>query len=79
MKTAISIPNETFRQVEQATAAQGMSRSEFFTNAARVYLEQLAREGLTQRIDAALDLVGPDESAAAATAAGRDRLRREDW
>ena len=79
MKTAISIPDETFRQVESATAAHGMSRSEFFTNAARLYLEHLASEGLTERIDVALDLVGQDESAAAAAAAGRDRLRRDDW
>ncbi|HET6214119.1 MAG TPA: ribbon-helix-helix protein, CopG family [Micromonosporaceae bacterium] len=74
MKTAISIPDETFARAEQRAADLGMSRSEFFTRAAQRYLDQLEAESLTNQIDAAIDLVGDDDSAAIAVAAGRRRL-----
>jgi metal-responsive CopG/Arc/MetJ family transcriptional regulator len=51
-----------------------MSRSEFFTVAARHYIEELDAQSLTARIDAVIDLVGADESSAAAVAAGRRTL-----
>jgi metal-responsive CopG/Arc/MetJ family transcriptional regulator len=81
MKTAISIPDETFEQANQRAASLGMSRSEFFTRAAQRYLEQLDEESLTGRIDVALGLVGPDESTDDAVAVGRRTLRaaEEDW
>ena len=78
MKTAISIPDETFRQAEQRAATLGMSRSEFFTRAAQRYLAQLDAESLTDRIDAALDAIGTDQAAAAAVGAGRRRLAADD-
>jgi metal-responsive CopG/Arc/MetJ family transcriptional regulator len=74
MKTAISVPDETFEQVERRAAILGMSRSEFFTRAAQRYIEQLDAESLSGRIDAALALTGRDDSAEAAAAAGRRRL-----
>jgi len=74
MKTAISVPDETFEQAEQRAADLGMSRSEFFTRAAQHYLQQLDAESLTGRIDAAIELTGLDESAEIAAGAGRRRL-----
>jgi len=74
VKTAISIPDETFEQVEDRAAALGMSRSEFYTRAAQRYLQQLDAESLAARIDAALDLAGADDSADLAVATGRRRL-----
>lgn len=74
MKTAISVPDETFEQVTRRATALGMSRSEFFTRAVRRYLEQLDAESLTQQIDAAVALIRDDDSAEAAVAAGRARL-----
>lgn len=81
MKTAISVPDETFRQSEERAAALGISRSEFFTRAAQRYLEQLEAESLTAQIDAVIDLAGPDDSATAAVAAGRRHLAlaEDDW
>lgn len=82
MKTAISIPDETFQRAEQRAASLGMSRSEFFTVAAQRYLEQLDGESLTASIDAAVDLAAGDDSAATAVAAGRARLAvaaGDDW
>jgi hypothetical protein len=75
MKTAISVPDETFAQVERGAKGLGVTRSEFYTRAARFYLEYLERQSLTNEIDAALDLVGDgDDSSEVAVAAGRGRL-----
>jgi hypothetical protein len=56
----------------------GISRSEFFTKAAQRYLDQLDEDALTAGIDAAVDLIGEDDSSRAATTAGRRRLATED-
>lgn len=81
MKTAISVPDETFEQASRRAFTLGMSRSEFFTRAAQRYLEQLDAESLTRQIDATVLLVDVDDSALAAVAASRSRLVREedDW
>lgn len=78
MKTAISLPDDTFEQATRQAAELGISRSEFFARAARRYLDELAEWSLTQQIDEALEAAGPDDSAAAAVSAGRDRLVRQD-
>jgi metal-responsive CopG/Arc/MetJ family transcriptional regulator len=74
MKTTISIPDETFQDAERCAEAVGMSQSEFFTVAARHYIEKLDAQSLTSRIDAAIDLFGEDESSGAAVGAGRHVL-----
>ena len=80
MKTAISLPEDTFEQATKQAAEMGISRSEFFARAARRYLDDLAARSLTQQIDEALQAAGPDDSATAAAAAGRSRLaRQDDW
>lgn len=71
MKTAISLPDETFDRVSQTASDLGMSRSEFFTRAAQRYLDELDTQSLTGQIDSALerlDLI--DEAEAAAVAVG---------
>jgi len=78
MKTAISLPDETYEQATREAAELGISRSEFFARAARRYIDDLARESLTQQIDEALDAAGSDDSAAVAVATGRRRLASED-
>jgi antitoxin MazE6 len=78
MKTAISVPDETFEQVERRAGSLGMSRSEFFTRAAQRYLRQLDEESLTADINDALTLAETDDSGEAAVAAGRRVLAAED-
>lgn len=63
MKTAISVPDEIFSQVGSRAAELGISRSEFFTRAARQCLGQLADASLTHQIDAAICAAGDDDSA----------------
>ena len=80
VKTAISVPDETFEQATRQAAELGISRSEFFTRAARRYLDELAARSLTQQVDEALQTAGRDDSASAAVAAGRQRLAAgDDW
>jgi len=72
MKTAISLPDETFDRVVQRASDLGMSRSEFFTRAAQHYLDDLDAQSLTGQIDSALERFhGNDEAEAAAVAVGR--------
>ena len=80
MKTAISVPDDTFERATRQAAELGISRSEFFTRAARRYLDELASRSLTQQVNDALRDAGSDDSTAAAARAGRELLAAgEDW
>lgn len=79
VKTAISLPDETFERVTRRARELGMSRSELFAKAAESYLDALDRAGLTARIDEVVDRTGSDEAVTSAVAAGRRRLARSEW
>ena len=80
MKTAISVPDAIFEESTKRARQLGISRSQFFSTAARRYLDELTRESLSRQIDQALGLPGYDDDAAAAAAsAGRARLSDDDW
>ena len=53
MKTAISIPDEIFREAEQAAKRLGMTRSEFFTRAVRDFLGIRRERAITLSYDEA--------------------------
>lgn len=79
MKTAISLPDETFDRASRRANDLGMSRSEFFARAAQRYLDELDSESLTGQIDSALaGLEGTDEAEAAAVASGHHTLGAAD-
>jgi len=78
VKTAISVPDDTFEQASKQAAELGISRSEFFARAARRYLDELASRSLTQQVNEALRVAGSDDSAAAAAQSGRQRLAAGD-
>ena len=81
MKTAISLPDDTFELATRRAQELGISRSEFFAQAARRYLEELDGHSLTSQIDqAVLAIGGGDESSRTAAALGRQLLNDEsDW
>lgn len=79
MKTAISVPDDTFDRASARARDRGMSRSEFFTTAARHYLDELDAASVTRQIDAALvELEGVDGSSADAVARGHRVLAAVD-
>ena len=82
VKTAISLPDETFDRVCRRAAELSISRSEFLARAAQWYLNHLDAESLTSQIDSALDVIGGhDEWQEAAAAVGRRVLIGvdDDW
>lgn len=80
MKTAISLPDETYDQATALAKKLGMSRSEFFARAAEKYATELSASSLTAHINQALESASNDDSAAAAATAGRRRLAAgDDW
>jgi predicted DNA-binding protein len=75
VKTAISVPDETFERASQRASYLGLSRSEFFTRAARYYLDELDARSLSAQIDEVLERLGiPDGSTDDAVAAGHHLL-----
>lgn len=60
MKTAISVPDQTFARVERAASRLGVSRSEFFARAAERWLHDLEDTQTTMAIDRALETVEQD-------------------
>ena len=79
MKTAISLPDETYEQATKQAAELGISRSEFFARAARSYLDELASHSLTQQINEALQTADDDSNAAAAAAGREYPAGQDDW
>ena len=79
MKTAISVPDETYERASRRASDLGMSRSELFARAARHYLDELDAQSLTGRIDDALERLGsPDQASVDAVAAGHRLLAVSD-
>ncbi|MGH3495744.1 MAG: ribbon-helix-helix domain-containing protein [Sciscionella sp.] len=75
MKTAISVPDETFEKASRRARDLGVSRSEFFSRAAIRYLDELDAASVTRQIDQAVDAQAQfDESALNAVAVGRQVL-----
>lgn len=74
MKTAISVPEQVFRRVEEHAQRLGMSRSEFFARAAARWADELDDDHLTEAVDAALAEAGPDPDAEFTAAAARRAL-----
>ena len=75
MKTAISLPDETFDRASRRAKELGMSRSEFFARAANRYLDELDAGSVTRQIDDAVGRIGQaEESSEVAVEAGRRLL-----
>ncbi len=57
MKTAISLPEATFRRADVAARRMGLSRSELYVKALEAYLGPPSEEELTARFDAVYAMV----------------------
>jgi hypothetical protein len=75
VKTAISVPDETFERASRRAQDLGVSRSEFFARAATRYLDELDAASLTEQIDLVIaSIEAADDSNADAVIAGRRLL-----
>jgi hypothetical protein len=62
MKFAISVPDDVFQAVEAQVEKMGISRSQFYADAARQYVEKLTLPDRVAEINAILDEAGYDGS-----------------
>lgn len=62
MKFAISVPDDVFQAVEAQAQKMGISRSQFFADAARQYVDKLTLPDRVAEINAILDAAGYDGS-----------------
>ena len=54
MKTAISIPDDVFREADRAAERLGLSRSQLYARAMRQFLEHQGDDPVTSAIDSLL-------------------------
>jgi len=80
MKTAVSVPNDLFAEVERLARRSGRSRSEVYSAALREYVARHEPDHVTDSIDRVVKEVGgePHESDFL-EAAGRGVLRSVEW
>jgi metal-responsive CopG/Arc/MetJ family transcriptional regulator len=76
MKTAISMPDQTFHRVERAARELGVSRSEFFVRAAERWLHALEDGETTEAIDRVIAGLPEDHAFTDAAAAALSVDRR---
>lgn len=81
MKTAISVPDALFAEVEQLVRRSGRARSEVYSAALREYVSRHAPDTVTDAIDAAVDQVGEPsgEERRFSDAAARRVLATTEW
>lgn len=81
VKTAISVPDQTYDRAERVAKKHGMNRSQFYSAAADRYAAELESADTTAAIDAAVDAANADTSSRFAVAAGARILdgADEEW
>lgn len=79
MKTAVSVPDELFAQVDRLARRSGRSRSEVYSAALREYVARHTPDEVTAALDAVLAQVGPQDVDTFAAAAARRSLTAVEW
>jgi metal-responsive CopG/Arc/MetJ family transcriptional regulator len=79
MKTAVSVPDDLFKQVDRLAKRSRRSRSEVYSAALREYVARHAPDEVTAGIDAVLAEVGQPDSADFTAPAARRTLESSDW
>jgi metal-responsive CopG/Arc/MetJ family transcriptional regulator len=77
MKTAISLPDSVYQAAERISKRKHISRSEFYTNAIRWYIEKEENRGITEQLNAVYGSIADDHSVAETT--GINDLPESDW
>lgn len=79
MKTAISLPDDTFNDAERYAKTHGLTRSELYATAVREYLERRERENLIARINAVCAEVDTSLDPALERLQTKSTTPAEDW
>jgi predicted transcriptional regulator len=75
MKTAISVPDDVFREADRAAAELGWSRSQLYTRAMSEFLERRGVDPVT----AALDALAHELRTSTPSNTGRALIDAGDW
>lgn len=78
MKTAVSIPEDVFRQGDRLARRLKLSRSALYATAVREFVMRHDRASVTRRMNEALEAAG-ENGDPAVIAAGIATLRRGEW
>lgn len=80
MKTAVSIPDDVFKQAERYAKKLGVSRSELYARAVRLLLEAESEKEIRASYDRAFGPdAGDDDGAKFGQQAARDALAAVEW
>ena len=80
MKTAVSVPNDLFAEVERMARRSGRSRSEVYSTALREYVARHEPDQITEELDRVIDDIGgPAADGAFADVAARRVLGSVEW
>ncbi|PWB81324.1 MAG: hypothetical protein C3F08_02335 [Candidatus Methylomirabilota bacterium] len=79
MKTAVSVPDEIFKQAERLAKRAHMSRSRMFSEALREYVARHTPEEVTEAMDRVCAELGEGAADEFAVAASRETLERNEW
>lgn len=78
MKTAISLPNDVFREAERYAKRTNKSRSQVFSEAVTEYLARHSSDAVTESLDAVMESVGQSGGEFQRRAA-RSVLKNVEW
>ena len=79
MKTAVSVPDDLFAQVDRLARRSHRSRSEVYSAALREYVARHAPDEVTARLDAVMVETGDAESGDISGRAARRTFESGEW
>ena len=79
MKTAVSVPNDLFAQVDRLARRSRRSRSEVYSAALREYISRHDPDEITVQLDQVVAEVGGAEPDVFSVAAARRTLDASEW
>jgi predicted transcriptional regulator len=79
MKTAVSIPDDIYKQAESLARRLNLSRSRLYANALRDYVAKRDPDAITESWNRAVEQAGYDGIDEAWLAAGLETLRNVEW
>jgi metal-responsive CopG/Arc/MetJ family transcriptional regulator len=78
MKTAVSLPDEVFREADKLARRTGVSRSRLVSDALREYVARHAPDEVTEAMNSVVDALSTADDAFAAASARR-LLKQSEW
>lgn len=79
MKTAVSVPDDLFAEVDRLARRSRRSRSEVYSAALREYVARHAPDEVTAGLDAVMERLGESTTDAFVSTAAERTLATTDW